>query len=104
MKKTIKVGSLVTLEHDGDRNVPVFAHAGPDRGNPTSYLSEDEARVRVKRIPFTRHGERFNALWLYVESVKTPEKKGWICLNLGGWDKGLRLRIQSVTLVTASEG
>lgn len=92
----VRVGQTMNLTHDGFRNIPLHSHASHD--NPVLfYLDQHHTKVKVLKISFHRRDLRKpNALWLYVESVKDPNQKGWVAFDCGGWDEGDRIMVDRV--------
>jgi hypothetical protein len=93
-KTAIKLGQTMNLTRSGGNNIPLYANTGAEHA--AYWLFPEEQRVKVIGISFNRRELSGNSLWIEVQSVKAPEKTGWCRFDCGGWDAGLRLRIDRV--------
>ena len=93
-RTAIKVGQVLPLSGNND-GIDLRVSASTD-ARVEHWLRDKEKRVKVISISFNRRDLTANSLWIQVQSVTSPTKVGWVKFSCGGWEAGLRLRIDRV--------
>jgi hypothetical protein len=93
-KTAVKVGQVMTLSKRDNESLGL--RVWPDlEARREFWLAHP--RVRVVTISFGRRDLKANSVWLEVEAINDPTKRGWIPFDCGGWDQGLHLKIDRLT-------